>query len=131
MKRECGDCTICCTFARVPEFNKPERVTCTKCASSCTIYNTRPKSCATFECAWLQGKMSDDDRPDKIGIMVEDYDKFIFAMCDGDEWKTSKSLNSFIAIGKPIVISSKTGNGMLLPENMHPSEVIKLVQEKL
>ena len=71
MERSCGDCTLCCTVTHVPELAKPVGTTCSNCAIGCTIYNTRPQSCRTFNCAWLQGDMSEDMKPNKSHIVIE------------------------------------------------------------
>lgn len=87
MKRECGECSLCCKLTRVHELNKLERDDCIHCDNGCSIYNNRPISCVNFECAWLSGCIPERFRPDKCGVMVEVHRKFIFVMSDGDEWK--------------------------------------------
>ena len=69
--RNCGECTLCCTVTCVPEFNKSINVKCDHCKGSCAIYENRPVSCRTFKCAWLQGDLGDDMRPDKIHVVIE------------------------------------------------------------
>jgi hypothetical protein len=69
--RECGECTLCCLVTRVPELDKPENTMCTLCDAGCTIYNDRPQSCRAFDCAWLLGAMDEDQRPDKIHVVIE------------------------------------------------------------
>jgi Fe-S-cluster containining protein len=71
LRRECGTCTLCCTTSAIPETRKPSGITCEHCAIGCSIYNSRPQSCRAFECAWLKGEMGEDQRPDKIGVVVE------------------------------------------------------------
>lgn len=53
--RECGDCTMCCKLAAVPELAKPANVWCKHVAQGvgCKIHDTRPTSCSTFDCQWL------------------------------------------------------------------------------
>lgn len=122
---------MCCSFARVPELDKAEHTKCRHCDVGCTIYDKRPGSCRTFECGWLKGELSEAERPDKSGVMLEDYGTFVFAMCKGDEWKTMHSLDAYPRNGRPVVISSLTGNAMLLPEGVEPMQVAALVQEAL
>lgn len=56
MKRKCGACTLCCTTLAVPELDKPNGVRCVHLTDEgCGIYEDRPPSCRTFECAWLRG----------------------------------------------------------------------------
>lgn len=130
--RTCGPCTVCCTQTRVPELNKSERVRCSNCESGCTIYDIRPMSCRQFECAWLKGQMPDEMRPDLSGVMVEDYDRFMFAMADSDEWMTHKSvLDKYVMDGKPVVIGTLNGNHMILPDGFTPHRVAQMVREAL
>ena len=56
IRRQCGDCTECCTALGVDEINKPRDVACQHLAgdsSGCSIYQTRPASCRAFNCVWL------------------------------------------------------------------------------
>lgn len=53
----------------VPDVNKEANVQCQHvCESGCSIYKDRPKPCRDFQCAWLQGLLRDDQRPDRLGI---------------------------------------------------------------
>lgn len=73
MGRECGGCTVCCYIGGVPELKKPPHHACPHVtAKGCGIYGQkiRPKTCNTFRCAWLRGIGSEDDRPDKSGVML-------------------------------------------------------------
>lgn len=65
MKRECGECTACCTTMIVPELNKPAHVSCTHAKGGCEIYDGRPPTCAGWDCLWIKGHFRDRDRPDK------------------------------------------------------------------
>lgn len=69
--RECGACTLCCTTSAVPELGKPFGEKCGHCAVGCGIYAIRPRSCRSFECAWLKGELPEDMRPDLSGVVVE------------------------------------------------------------
>lgn len=69
--RECGECTACCTAMAIRELDKPglepcAHVTC----QGCSIYPDRPKSCREFLCAWRAGIGTDDQRPDRLGIVL-------------------------------------------------------------
>lgn len=70
--RVCGDCTACCTVLEIGALAKPAGVSCHNlCASGCRIYDQRPENpCQTFRCAWLQGFLDEEDRPDKSGGIV-------------------------------------------------------------
>lgn len=127
--RICGECTACCTNAKVPELNKPERVQCHHCSKGCQIYEERPASCASFDCMWLQGWFNEEHRPDKSGVMLEKYPKFIFAMCNDNEWQSMRNVLEPLAI--PVVVSTIRGNHLLLPQGSTPDEVIGYVKEAL
>lgn len=75
--RTCGDCTLCCFEMAVEEIDKPMCATCPSVTKGgCGIYQTRPESCRTFECMWLEEPpyglphlLSEEERPDKCGVM--------------------------------------------------------------
>ena len=72
--RECGECALCCTVLRVDELEKPARVACDKLrrdGPGCSIYETRPRICRSYKCAWLQGSFGDEDRPDRLGAVMD------------------------------------------------------------
>ncbi|MDG2307543.1 MAG: hypothetical protein P8R42_23395 [Candidatus Binatia bacterium] len=72
--RSCGSCDLCCTVLRVDELEKPARVSCEKLRADgdgCSIYATRPSICRTYKCAWLLGSLGDDDRPDRLGAVLD------------------------------------------------------------
>ena len=73
MERQCDGCTVCCSVLMVPELQKPMYETCKFCDKGCTIYKIRPKSCRTFECAWLKGDMSKEMKPNKVHMMIEHF----------------------------------------------------------
>lgn len=62
----CGDCTFCCTAPAIPEMGKAAGETCRHCARGCSIYESRPPLCQTFECFWTLGLWR--MRPDRAGI---------------------------------------------------------------
>lgn len=54
--RDCGKCSLCCKVLGIGELNKPIGSWCSHCKPGkvgCTIYDTRPSECATFNCLWL------------------------------------------------------------------------------
>lgn len=55
VRRECGDCRLCCKLLAVDEIGKPPRMWCEHSAAGvgCTIYEGRPAACRTFRCLWL------------------------------------------------------------------------------
>jgi hypothetical protein len=71
VKRSCGGCTECCTAVAVAELEKPYFATCRhQTATGCSIYAERPNGCRQYNCAWLQGMLTDEMRPDKSGFIL-------------------------------------------------------------
>ncbi len=73
--RSCGDCRLCCKLLLVEapdeDFLKPQGKWCEHaCDSGCGIYDRKPKPCAKFVCAWLNGAFSERDRPDRSHLVV-------------------------------------------------------------
>ncbi|TSC63466.1 MAG: hypothetical protein Athens041674_98 [Parcubacteria group bacterium Athens0416_74] len=76
-KRACGGCTLCCFTYDVRDDGK--QITrsfdwCTHCdiGLGCKIHETtQPSVCAQWLCAWRDGLGSDDERPDKTGVVPE------------------------------------------------------------
>lgn len=71
MERECGGCTVCCYIGGVPELNKSAYSHCCHENGKCTIYNSykRPLICNNFQCSWLRGIGTQEDRPDISKVM--------------------------------------------------------------
>jgi hypothetical protein len=71
-KRRCGTCTACCKELGVPTLHKPSGTACEKldATTRCSIYETRPPECRSFECLWLQGIFDGADRPDRLGVIA-------------------------------------------------------------
>jgi len=73
--RRCGSCSECCTALRIDMDDGTNKPMYKKCPSDkggtrcCSIYDTRPKVCRKFECAWLQGMGSQSDKPDELGVI--------------------------------------------------------------
>ena len=64
---------MCCTVLRVDELRKLGGVACAALAPSggCTIYAKRPRICRAYQCMWLQGKLALEDRPDRLGAVLD------------------------------------------------------------
>jgi hypothetical protein len=74
-ERSCGKCTACCTALQVTEIEKPDYVRCTHLrtgsVTGCGIYPSRPDSCRSWKCLWLRGVGEKQERPDKLGIVLD------------------------------------------------------------
>lgn len=73
-ERACGACSLCCTVLRVDELAKPGGEPCVKLrrdGPGCSIHATRPSICRRYRCLWLQGGLEEDDRPDRIGAVLD------------------------------------------------------------
>ena len=74
--RSCGPCDLCCTVLRVDELRKLGGVPCAQlrdreAGGGCGIHPTRPPICRAYRCLWLQGKLADDERPDRLGAVLD------------------------------------------------------------
>jgi hypothetical protein len=53
-------------------LEKPRQTRCpNQCAAGCAIYQTRPTECAEYLCLWRQGWGEEDQRPDKLGAIID------------------------------------------------------------
>ncbi|HEX4144972.1 MAG TPA: hypothetical protein VHY91_15815 [Pirellulales bacterium] len=55
----------------IDELRKANYEACPHARGCCTIYESRPKTCRTWSCGWLLGRVDGDERtrPDKLGLM--------------------------------------------------------------
>lgn len=108
--RQCGECTMCCKAPQVPELEKAVNVLCTHCNSGCEIYEARPQSCKDFFCAWMQGDLANDMRPDKVGFMVEILPKedivFVSALNDAVLVNVGRVFDEYLNKGVSVVSSN-------------------------
>ncbi|MGY3278082.1 hypothetical protein [Bradyrhizobium sp. S3.7.6] len=85
MKRECGDCTLCCTVMPVKGIGKPANKRCSfQLDKGCSIYHDFPRKmpteCRVWNCRWLVNDgMSDQPRPDQSHLVVDVLPDFITA----------------------------------------------------
>jgi hypothetical protein len=71
--RSCGTCTMCCKLLEIDVLKKPRGVWCTHCnpKSGCTIYETRPEPCRSFNCGYLRLPGLDDRwKPAKARFLI-------------------------------------------------------------
>jgi Fe-S-cluster containining protein len=128
---------LCCNVTMVPELRKPERTWCTNCnESGCGIYETRPKSCRTFECAWLLGELPDEMRPDKVHVMIEKVTDSIRLVLEepgfiGSWQKIEDELNKYAKLGITLLVNSDSGKHMLLPDGKNPDLVMAEIKKHI
>lgn len=72
-ERSCGGCSLCCTVLRVDPLRKLGGVPCAHLApgGGCGIYDERPHICRSYRCLWLQGGLEEEDRPDRLGAVLD------------------------------------------------------------
>ena len=85
MTRHCGPCAACCTADPVRSsfddrinVNKPAGTRCpyqcggdTPARGMCSVHEEKPRCCAIYMCAWLDGFGAEEDRPDLAGVIAE------------------------------------------------------------
>jgi len=103
MKRECGNCTACCTAIGVHEIGKPFNRACNHIGGlGCRIYGKHPDSCRGYACGWLQGVGHPlIDRPDRLGAVIH-------ASRDGDGfWVTVFFTRDDVKLDRIVAISKE------------------------
>jgi len=75
MSRNCGECAVCCYLCEIREIKKPPHIFCfyqlkELVEHRCMIFDDRPEDCKNFLCAWIRNFGSENDRPDKNGVMI-------------------------------------------------------------
>lgn len=73
--RECGGCNVCCVVLTIddPALKKVQGVRCPNARpdNGCGIYDTRPQTCRTFLCGWMQHRwVRPALRPDLSGVLI-------------------------------------------------------------
>ena len=74
--RACGECTRCCTLLRVDELSKLGGSPCRHLRAApespgCGIHALRPNICRAYSCLWLAGGLDPEDRPDRLGAVLD------------------------------------------------------------
>lgn len=107
--RECGDCSVCCSYYAIPEIGVQMGVTCpllSKCGSSCLIHGEEytPPLCKTYFCLWRLGNFGDDERPDhvprealQIMLGVRQLDRYVDDHPEAREWSADEIVRAFKA----------------------------------
>jgi hypothetical protein len=72
VKRQCGECTLCCKLLPIPTIGKAAGVACEhQCSKGCRIYDARPHDCRRWSCLWLMGGAGKIGRPDHSHVVVD------------------------------------------------------------
>lgn len=75
--RPCGECNACCTTIEVRELDKPAWTRCMHVKASpegsCGIWGApkHPAECRAWYCLWRKGFGGPEDRPDKLGVVLQ------------------------------------------------------------
>lgn len=103
-KRECGNCTACCTAIAVNEIGKPFNRACNHIGGmGCGIYGKHPDSCRGYQCGWLTGLGHPLlDRPDKLGAV------FHASLSDGGLWVTVFFTREDVDLNKIMRLAKET-----------------------
>jgi len=113
----CDGCTLCCELLNVPWMDSPAGELCKHCnGSGCEIYDTAPKDCLNFRCAYNQIDNAPIElRPDNCKIIFEKVDDNIFLGTMHPDYNESykteimqKELLTFLERGFSVIIDSLT-----------------------
>jgi len=102
MKKECGDCTLCCLLLPVHGVKDGPtggvNTNCKFCTHHCTIHEKRPPICRSFDCEWkLKDDMSEELKPNKCNVIFQYINKYS-VLClvhfnNLDAWKSETVMN--------------------------------------
>ena len=137
LKRECGNCNVCCIIGAVPELSKPAHTPCEyieECnAGSCGIFDTLflPKVCQDYECSWKRGYGAENDKPNMNKVMfsyneIENQNYFTAIEVEEGAIKKARHMVLDIAIKThiPIIIvkhkGHKAGDWVIITEKTLP-----------
>lgn len=131
--RKCGECTLCCKLLLVSVYDSPMYEYCKHCtAGGCGIYETRDNVCREFKCGWLRGELTEEDRPDKSGFIVEHLDGVPVVLVLVDEGQdnkvyqeTEKLKTQYVENGIAVVLK----RSVLLPDTMTSDEATNYIIE--
>lgn len=70
--RKCGGCTECCHTFQIKAVQKPPDCDCEHQVrgTGCRVYENRPEECSSYACLWLIGWGTEEDRPDRSGVLL-------------------------------------------------------------
>lgn len=108
----CDGCTMCCKLLNISWMDSPQGELCKECdeGKGCKIYDTAPKKCLEYSCAYNQiKKASTDLRPDNCNVIFEKITDDIFiGTIDPKEKRLQEvvkdQINSFLQEGFSVVL---------------------------
>ena len=121
-------------------ISKPINTRCKHvCEDGCAIYDTRPQTCAEFECGYLQvgDDVPESLRPDRCGIIFIKRTDRIFSGALMPEIKTTDvakgQIESFRKQGYSVVLLSLAEKKplLMLAEEHQSKEIIREYRESL
>lgn len=134
----CDGCTACCILLPIDAISKPVNTDCQYCNNGCRIYESRPQTCADFECAYLQGRnLPRSLRPDECGIIFIKRTDRIFSgvlMADMQPTNAAKGqIDAFVKQGYSVILSSLSEKKplIMLADGHDSNEVMDEYKEAL
>ncbi|WP_027527888.1 hypothetical protein [Bradyrhizobium sp. Ec3.3] len=85
IKRQCGDCTLCCKVMAIEALSKPVNVWCAHCrpGRGWAIYAERPPECESFSCLWLVNDLLDEQwKPSRSKLVLTTSEDGLEVRCD-------------------------------------------------
>lgn len=68
----CGECNVCCDIPEIKGLNKPAWTLCKHYCNGCTIQETKPIDCSSYQCLYYNQDIKNNKyRPDKLGVLFE------------------------------------------------------------
>ena len=143
-KNICGPCSLCCELLPVPQLNKPESVMCSKCdpGNGCTIHETRPQICRTFDCVFLQSdskEMGEELRPINCHVVFEKVNETLYLALEDPKYigshknpKVKQYIDKLNEDGISVIVSSFSNapKVFLLAEGDTPEIVLKKANDE-
>lgn len=125
----CGACKACCELFPIVEIGKPAGKLCPHYCDGCSIHETKPKSCAEYDCAYLQSEDAPESlRPDRCGIVFTKKSDRIFSgiLVPGVEVTdmAKRQINSFLDQGYSVVLLADGRRPhVMAADNLDPKSV--------
>lgn len=122
--RSCGSCRACCSalgigrspgeelLGLIPVESDSGSPCPHECIHGCQIYGRHPISCQLYACWWRRGWSEEEDRPDRLGVIVDD-----------------SANDETLEIGEPLCIASEVRPGVFAPKGAPLEDQPKVIQE--